>query len=468
MESLKTQLLRILSPYGQEHVLRFWESLTPEEKQALAKQVKAIDFDLLARLVDETGKPPLAEENIEPAPFIELPADDASAKRWSRARETGEAVLRAGRVAAFVVAGGQGTRLGFDGPKGAFPVGPITDRSLFQVHAEKVLAASRRYGNTIPFAVMTSSTNDAATRAFFEEHEFFGLPADSVRIFTQEEMPAVDLSGKLILDTPGHIFVSPNGHGGSLKALWDSGCIEWLEDLGIDTISYFQVDNPLVKVIEASFVGFHVEGAADISLKVLRRTIPDEKLGIWVQVAGRDRVVEYIDMPAEKMRARNEDGSLQFSGGSIAIHCFSVAFIRALNQEGFALPVHHTHKKIPFVDENGKTVKPTEPNGTKLETFVFDALALAKSVVAVETLREEEFSPVKNATGTDSPETARRDMSRAYARLLRAAGINVPVDTNGYPLYPIEMSPLVGQNPQEIRAAYKGPRNIDGPLLLTE
>ncbi|MCD6405422.1 MAG: UDPGP type 1 family protein [Planctomycetes bacterium] len=447
MEPLKAQLLQILSPYGQKHVLRFWESLTLGEKQALANQVQAVDFDLLARLAGETGKPPLAQGDIEPAPFVELPTDDASAGRWSRARETGEAALRAGRVAAFVVAGGQGTRLGFDGPKGAFPVGPITERSLFQVHCEKVLAASRHYGSTIPLAVMTSSANDAATRAFFEQHEFFGLPPDSVRIFTQEEMPAVDASGKLILESPRHIFMSPNGHGGSLKALWDSGCIEWLEDLGIDTISYFQVDNPLVKVIDPAFVGFHIEGAADISLKVLRRTIPEEKLGIWVHVAGEGRVVEYIDMPVEKMRARNEDGSLRFSGGSIAIHCFSVAFIRALNREGFALPFHYAAKKISFVDESGKTIRPAEPNGTKFETFVFDALAFAKRIVAVETLREEEFSPVKNAAGNDSPETARRDMSRAYAHLLDAVGISVGLDTDGYPLHPIKIARSESRTP---------------------
>jgi UDP-N-acetylglucosamine/UDP-N-acetylgalactosamine diphosphorylase len=461
----KQRLLELTGAHGQSHVLRFWDSLDEAERSSLAAQVESLDFDLIDSLVKNLDSGPQPTGDIAPAPFIELTrrGDDS---RWREAAGAGEAAIREGRVAAFVVAGGQGTRLGFDGPKGCFPIGPVTDRSLFRLHAEKVLAASRHYGRAIPFLVMTSSANDEATRRFFEENSFFGLDPDMVRIFRQGELPAVDADGRLILERPGHIFMSPNGHGGSIKALWDSGAVEWLESLGVDVISYFQVDNPLVRIIDPAFVGFQLLEGAEMSLKLLRRTIPDEKLGVWVLADGRPQVIEYIDMPSELMRARDDAGGLLFAGGSIAINLLSVPFVRRLNEKGFALPFHRARKKIPCINDAGETVEPSEPNGTKFETFVFDALAFAQKAIGVETSRAEEFSPVKNASGTDSPETARRDMSRLYAEWLSGAGVEVPVSGDGYSLHLIEVSPLVGEGAAELKAGYGGPWRIEGPTVI--
>lgn len=460
----KRGLQYLLARYGQEQILAFYDKLSPEQRESLAAQAGSIDLDLIAKLSGED-----AEEaslgTIEPEPFVRLPHDEASRRQWDDARAVGMEALRAGRVAAMVVAGGQGTRLGFSGPKGAFPIGPVTNRTLFQIHAEKVRAASCRYGREIPLLVMTSPSNDAETKFFFKENLFFGLPFTSVKIFSQGEMPAVDSDGKIILDRPDHAFMSPNGHGGALKALWDSGVIAWLEEKGIDTISCFQVDNPLARAVDPTFIGFHISAGSEMSFKLLHRTIPEEKLGIWLSRNGRARIIEYSDMPREEMAARTAGGELKYAGGSIAIHCFSVPLIRRLNAGGFALPYHRAHKKVPRVDASGKTVAPDKPNATKFEMFIFDALSFAQRHLAIETRREEEFSPVKNADGVDSPATARRDMSRLYARWLREIGVEVPRE-DGYPAHTIEISPLVGDDAESLAANYNGPRRVEGPLVI--
>jgi UDP-N-acetylglucosamine/UDP-N-acetylgalactosamine diphosphorylase len=459
-------LLDLLSRYGQEGVLRFWDELSAEERLLLDAQARSLDLKLISRLAAGEGAGGGVRAPFEPEPFVRLPHDEASTEVWCTAAEEGRVALRQGRVAAMVVAGGQGTRLGFAGPKGAYPIGPITDRTLFQIHAQKVLAASQRYGVSIPLLVMTSPTNDAETRFFFKEHGFFGLPFDRVRIFSQGEMPAIDDSGKLILESKARVFMSPNGHGGALKALWDTGVIAWLEGLGVDTITHFQVDNPLVRVIDPAFIGFHLRDSADMSLKLLKRTIPDEKLGIWLRVAGHPRVIEYSDMTPEDMHARDDAGDLKYAGGSIAIHCFSVPFIRRLNESGFLLPYHRARKKVPCVSDRGERVEPREPNATKFEMFIFDALLFSSRAVAVETAREDEFSPVKNASGVDSPDTAKRDMSRLYAKWLASVGVDVPAGSDGYPLHPIEISPLIADGPEVLECNYTGPKSVAGPLLL--
>jgi UDP-N-acetylglucosamine/UDP-N-acetylgalactosamine diphosphorylase len=458
----KSRLFGLLEKHGQSHVLTHWDDLSDDGKKALAEEIDSIDFALLDRLIGEGCDGPSAPAVMEPAPFVELPTDDASRAEWDAAARAGESAIAADKTAAFVVAGGQGTRLGFDGPKGCYPIGPVTGRTLFEIHAKKVLAASRRFGVSIPLLIMTSRLNDTDTRTFFERNDFFGLSPEMVRIFRQAEMPTVDFDGKLILDAPGHVFKSPNGHGGSLKALWDSGSVQWLEDLGVEYISYFQVDNPLVDLIDPAFIGFHAAHGSEMSLKLLRRTLPQEKLGIWVDTGGGPRVIEYIDMPSEKMSARAPGGGLLYPGGSIAINCLGIAFLRRLNEEGFALPFHRAKKKVPYLADDGVVVTPSEPNGMKFETFVFDALAFATTAIGVETTREAEFSPLKNAEGADSPETARRDISRKNARRLIEAGVEVELDADGYPAFSIELSPLADLE------NYHGPNPLSGELLIGE
>jgi UDP-N-acetylglucosamine/UDP-N-acetylgalactosamine diphosphorylase len=466
VDGLRSELQAILEPIGQGHILAFWDRLSLSEREALHNQVTELDLPAFLALVNSAKPLDVTSLRLEREPFVRLPASPAERKLWDNARITGQEALIAGKVAAMVVAGGQGTRLGFDGPKGAFSIGPLSGRSLFQVHAEKVLAASRRSGREIPFLVMTGPTNDAETKLFLKEKGFFGLPPLSVRVFQQSELPALDADGKVILDSPGHVFASPNGHGGSLKTLWESGAVQWLEGRGVEYISYFQVDNPLVRVIDPVYIGMHIEHGADMSLKLLDRTDPDEKLGIWLRADGKAKVIEYSDLPPREMHATGPDGRLKYAGGSIAIHLFSVAFARSLNERCFRLPLHRARKKVPFVDHNGRTVAPGKENATKFEMFVFDALDFARKTLAIETLREEEFSPVKNAAGIDSPATARRDLTRLYGRWLAAAGVQVPLDNDGNPVYPMEISPLYADDAGTLACNYRGPKVITGPLVL--
>ena len=429
--------------HGQEHVFRFWDQISGAERSALLEQVASIDFDLVEKLVRDhvaapAESPPAA---LAPAPIVPAPRSEAEHGDAEKAAARGEEALRAGRVAAFLVAGGQGTRLGFDGPKGAYEIGPVTKRTLFQLHAEKIAALSRRAGKTVPWYIMTSESNHEATMAYFREHAFHGLREDSVRFFRQDMLPAVDRAGKLLLETKSRIFTSPNGHGGSLKALRDSGALADMRERGIDVIYYFQVDNTLVDICDPVFLGRHLDARADMSSKVVRKSSWKEKVGVIGLLGGKLAVIEYSDLPEAAARATLPDGSLEYWAGSIAIHVLSADFVDRLTRGGFHLPYHRAEKAIPHVDASGRTVKPAEKNGIKFETFVFDALAEARSSVTMEVLREEEFSPVKNAEGEDSPSTARRDMTALYLRWLEENGASIEREGPTFPGY-AEISPL--------------------------
>ncbi|MFO7897709.1 MAG: UTP--glucose-1-phosphate uridylyltransferase, partial [Planctomycetota bacterium] len=312
-------LIRRLERTGQEAVARHLEQLDPPARERLEAQLAGFDYALVERLasVAKAGGPPGTVGEFEPAPVVPLrrPPEEIDA-----ARRAGEEAIRAGTVAAFVVAGGQGSRLGYDGPKGCYPIGPLSGKSLFQIHAEKVLAAGRRYGADIPLYVMTSGTNDAAVRRFFEQNDHFGLAARDVFFCRQRMIPAFDQSGRFLLEAPDRVFVNPDGHGGSYHALSASGAFDHMAGRGIERISYFQVDNPLVPAVDPLFVGEHVRRGSEMSSKVLEKRDALEKLGVFGYVDGELRVVEYSDMSEELQRRRRPDGSLRYRYGSIAVH----------------------------------------------------------------------------------------------------------------------------------------------------
>ncbi len=441
-------LRREFAEAGQEHVFRFWEELDGAGRECLRGQLEAVDLDELRSLVETLvlSEPSAAEDlsAVEPPTFTALPGHGGDEQGWREARAAGEEALRAGRVAAFTVAGGQGTRLGFDGPKGTFPLTPVRRASLFQVFAEKILSARETYGTELPWWIMTSPANHAATVAFFEENGFFGLGSGDVHFFPQGMLPAVDPDGKLLLESPSSLALSPDGHGGSLRALLRSGATAAMAERGIDTISYFQVDNPLENTMDPAFLGFHLLGGSEMSSKMVAKTDPEEKVGIFVRQGDHLRVLEYSDLPEEWMRLRDPDGSLRFRAANIAIHVLDRAFVERMGAKGGDLPVHRAVKRIGVVDEEGRTVTPEEPNGIKFEMFVFDALPRARNPLLLETSRAENFSPVKNAEGRDSPRTAREDLLRQYTRWLRAAGTGVPLGAEGLPTVNFEISPLRG------------------------
>jgi len=413
---------------GQAHVFRFWDRLSAAERERLLAQAEAIDLPLLMRELAATharaagGAPQLAAVEVE-----RIPEHGGDPARLARARQRGAELLAAGRVGVLVVAGGQATRLGYDGPKGAFPIGPVSGRTLFELQAQKIRRLRSRCGREIPWYVMTSEATDAATRALFARHAHFGLPERDVFFFRQGMVPSFDFDDRMLLAEPGRILESPDGHGGSLVALLRSGALDDMERRGIDTLFYYQVDNPLVQMADPALLGFHALAGAEMSCKVVRKRDPFEKAGVLARIDGRIGVVEYTELDAKSRDARDATGELVFWAGNTAIHAFDVAFVRRVGGDAARwLPFHAAEKKIPTLDAQGCPFTPNAPNGRKLERFVFDALPAARAVCLVETARSAEFSPVKNASGSDSPETARGDLVALYASWLRAAGLEPP------------------------------------------
>jgi len=448
---------------GQGHVFAFYDSLTDEEKASLESQAEAIDLTEVAELVSDLihskseGNSAIADD-LKPADFIPLPdKEDGDKAFWGSAREKGESALRTGRVAAFTVAGGQGTRLGYDGPKGTYGVTPVLKASLFQVFAEKILASSRIYGSAIPWYIMTSVINHEPTVKFFEKNDYFGLSQDRVRFFTQGLMPAVDGEGRILMADKGQIALSPDGHGGALRALVRSGSIREMEADGVDILSYFQVDNPVVRCIDPAFIGFHLMNKSELSSKMVPKAYSGEKVGVFCEHDGQALVVEYSDLPERLAEETTESGELRFCAGSIAIHIFDRKFIQRLGsgEDGKTkLPFHLAHKKMAHIDAEGTRHEPTEPNAYKFEMFVFDALPFAENPVIIETAREDDFSPVKNAEGVDSPETSRADQLRQYVRWAKGAGIEVETDETGLPPFAFEVSPLFGDTAERFKSSW--------------
>ena len=446
---------RRLADHGQEHLLRFYDKLDPARQAALISQIESINFDELDRLIESHVKSRPQTQlagKIEPPPVVLQ--DQTPAQKLDQARNRGLEAIAAGKVAAFVVAGGQGTRLGYEGPKGCLEATPVTKKPLFQAFAEQILAAGRRAGVTIPWYIMTSPSNDVVVRAFFRQYNYFGLNSKDVFFLTQGQMPAMDYQGKILLAEPGQIAASPNGHGGSLYALADSGALADMAKRGIEYISYFQVDNPLVHIIDPLFLGLHAMAGAQMSAKSLPKRDPMEKLGNFCLLNGRITVIEYSDMPEELARACTDDGRLRFSAGSIAIHIISRSFAEKLTAPGSKshLPYHRADKIVSFVDAQGTVVRPDQPNAVKLEMFVFDALPMADKAVILQTKRDEEFSPIKNASGEDSLPTSLHDQIRRAAAWLERAGVKVPRDADGQVVTAIEISPLFADSPEELAA----------------
>ena len=447
---------------GQDQVFRFIDSLDDAGREKLTKQLEALDPAYVQQLAETQVKVKAALElpkEIKPVAAYPNKPDAARRGLYADAERRGRELLSQGKVAAFLVAGGQGTRLGYDGPKGEYPVSPIKNKPLFQVFAEQLISYSREFGKPVPWYVMTSEANDAQTRKFFEEHNYFGLDAANVVFFVQGMMPAFAFDGTMLLQEKDSLALSADGHGGSLRALAKTGALDDMKKRGVEHLSYFQVDNPLVHVIDPLFIGLHDLTGSEMSSKAIGKANALEKVGNFVIGDGKTQVIEYSDLPEALAVQTNADGTLKFNTGSIGIHALRVSFIEALNAGGqLKLPWHRAEKKVPFIDADGNLVKPDKPNAVKLEQFVFDAIPLAKNAIVYTTERAEEFSPVKNAEGVDSPATSRRDQVRRAARWLREAGVEVPQGANGEPETLIEISPLFAANRQQLA---KKAREID-------
>lgn len=447
LEAIRSRLEEVY----QGHLLNFYARLSPDQQQALLEQIDALDIESLPELIEGyvKRKPEFAlPPELGPAPYF--PRDENSpAMPWDRAtmERAGTDLIRAGKVAAFTVAGGQGSRLGFEGPKGCYPAGAVTNKSLFEIFAEHFVGAKIRHGVSVPWYIMTSPLNHEATVAYFKEHSYFGLDKSDVMFFPQGVLPSLDIrNGQVLLAEPGEVATNPDGHGGCVKALAVSGSLADMRRRGVEHISYFQVDNPLVRPLDPAFLGLHAWGknsSAEMSSKMIPKAYPEEKVGVFCQSRGKVEVIEYSDLPMDLQQQRLPDGSLRFIAGSIAIHAMSVEFVERLASDPkFALPYHRAEKKIPCIDpDTGEAVTPTANNGVKLEKFVFDALSLCRGSIVYEADRVEEFGPIKNATGVDSVVTSKALQTERAARWLEARGVKVPRSAEGKPDCTIEISP---------------------------
>jgi UDP-N-acetylglucosamine/UDP-N-acetylgalactosamine diphosphorylase len=311
---------------------------------------------------------------------------------------------------------------------------------------------------------MTSDENHEATARFLAEHGNFGLP--HLQLFRQGTMPAVAAStGAVLLAERDRVALSPDGHGGTLRALDRGGCLDDMRDRGVETVFYLQVDNPLVAIADPGFVGAHRRAGADVSSKVVRKRDPAEKVGVVAERGGRQLVIEYSDLPAALADQRRADGSLAYSAGSIALHVFRLGFMADLARSA-ELPFHRARKQVPYLDEHGNRIEPVTANAIKFEQFIFDTLPLARRSLVIETSRTAEFEPLKNATGSSSPESVRRRLSDAAADLLEGVGAVVARQTDGSAAVPIELSPLIASDPAALRDQVPAGMVIDRPVTI--
>lgn len=442
-------LRQTAAEFGQEHIFRFWDQLEESGRERLLAQIETIDFPLMRRLTETWVFNPPAQEHfreIRPVPVINLGAQDEAG-----AFEAGEDALRAGRVGVFLVAGGQGTRLGFDGPKGAYPIGPVTGKTLFAYHAEKIHGLQRRYGCVLPWYIMVSDANAAATEAFFRKNGYFGLDPRNIRFVRQRMVPCVDEQGKFMLEAPDRLAANPNGHGGCIAAIVENGLLEDARGRGIDMLSYFQVDNWAAKVADPRFIGYHALRGAEMSSKNHRKNHPREAVGVHCLCDGEYRVIEYSELDIyPQLLETDAQGDTVYYAGNPALHILSVDFVQRMHNTFDQFPWHLAHKKIPYLNGDGVLVKPEKPNGYKFETFVFDALRFIQHPpVALEIIREGEYTPIKQYEGDNSVVAARRSMNRMWAKWLERAGAAVPRDTQGEPASEIEISPGFALTAQE-------------------
>ncbi len=447
---LEEKMITFLRKQNQQHLLEHYSALSPEGKNILLKELQELDltlaFDLYQKFTQEKDlSRPFRE--IQPAPITTIPQTMEEKIRRKEARILGESAIRRSEVAVLIVAGGQGTRLGFDGPKGLFRISSIEQKSLFQLFAESIKALRKRYGALIPLLIMTNQENQQETRKFFIDHDFFELDRQEVYFFNQGMLPTLTPEGQLILKEDRQLLVNPDGHGGSLKALHSTGLLQLLMDKGFTELFYCQVDNPLVKMADPVFIGYHRMEGAEISTKVVRRQDPDEKVGIYGMINGQPTIVEYSDFRPEDYRALDAKGAILHWAGNTAIHVISLSFIHRLNQHGFALPYHRAVKEV---EGRGREDRRAKITGWKFETFVFDAIPLARKTCCMEVIRKEEFAPVKNREGKDSPETAQAAMNHLHRSWLKKAGARLA------PGVRVEVSPLFALDEEELLSKLKG------------
>ena len=404
----------ILKVYNQEHVIRLLEKLDEEKKAELIEQISHIDFHQIMELYDNTKKEIEIKENkIEPLEYLDK--EKLTKEQKEEFENLGEEVIKNNQYAVVTMAGGQGTRLGHTGPKGTFKLDVYgKGKYLFEILTENLKEANKKYGVSIFWYIMTSKENNEETVNFLEKHKYFGYPKDKVKIFTQSELPLVDVNGKLLIDKNYKIKEASDGNGGTYSSLRASGCLAEMKENGIKWVFIGSVDNALLKMVDVTLLGLAIEKNVQIASKSVVKANPHEKVGVFCKMNGHPKVIEYTELPEKMAEEVDENGELKFGESHIMCNLYTIEAIERVSKE--PLIYHSAFKKNSYIDENGKEVIPTEPNSFKFESFIFDAFEIFDDIAILRGKREDDFAPVKNKDGVDSPRTAKELYEKFWNR----------------------------------------------------
>ena len=398
-----------LKKYGQEHLLNFYDTLDENKQKRLVEQIEGIDFDLINSLYSKTKNGVNIEySNITPINFIDKYKLNDKYKYYE---EIGKKAIKSGKLACVTMAGGQGTRLGHKGPKGTFDIGLDSHKSLFELLCDYLKSESKKYAVQIPWFIMTSRENKNDTVKFFKDNKYFGYEKN-IYFFTQGELPMIDTEGKILIGEDGLIKEAADGHGGVYESLLKTGMTNKMKELGIEWVFIGGVDNCLVKMVDPILMGIAIDKGVTAAGKSVVKANPHEKVGAFCKKNGKPSVVEYTEISDEMAEAKDENGELLYGESHILCNLFSISAIERMGSE--PLPYHSAFKKATYIDKDGNKIVPDSPNAFKFEAFLFDAFSEVDDMAVLRVKREEEFAPVKNASGVDSPETARSLYNKFY------------------------------------------------------
>lgn len=411
MEHSLEEIRHILKKYGQEHLLSFYNNIQDaNRKEKFLKQIKEIDYELISSLYNQNENVKKDKDRIEPIDFIDKYKLNGDYKYYE---EIGRKSLKNGELAVVTMAGGQGTRLGHKGPKGTFDIGLDSHKCLFELLCDNLKEKNKKYGITIPWFIMTSKENNQETIDFFEKNKFFGYQKDkNLFFFMQGELPMVDTQGKILINEDGFIKFAANGHGGVYEALVKNNMTNKMRELGAKWVFIGGVDNCLAKMTDEVFLGLTIDKGVCSASKSVVKVGPKEKVGVFCKKNGKPSIIEYIDINEEMATAVDKDGEFLYGESNILAHLFNIDSIEKMGSA--VLPYHAAYKKAKYIDENGNLIEPTSPNAYKFEAFMFEAFNEIEDMIVLRVKREEEFAPVKNADGVDSPETARKLYNNFY------------------------------------------------------
>ena len=404
----------LLKMYNQEHVIRLMEKLNESQKRELIEQISKIDFHQIKELYDNTKKEIEIKENkIEPLPYLDK--KKLSKEQKEEFDKLGKEVIENGQYAVVTMAGGQGTRLGHSGPKGTFKLDVYgKGKYLFEILAENLKEANQKYGTIIPWYIMTSKQNNEETIEFMEKHNYFGYDKNSVRFFAQSELPLVDTEGKLLIGKDMKIKEASDGNGGTYSSLRASGCLAEMKEKGIKWVFIGGVDNALLKMADITLLGMAIKQNVQIASKSIVKANPHERVGVFGKMNGHPKVIEYSEMPEKMAEELDENGELKYGEAHIMCNLYTIEAIEKISKE--PLIYHSAFKKNSYIDENGEEIIPAEPNAFKFESFIFDAFEFFDDIAILRGKREDDFAPVKNRTGEDSPRTAKELYEKFWNR----------------------------------------------------